>query len=232
MCFSASASFGASIVLTVIGVATLKKVRSPKQIIFASIPLIFALQHFSEGFLWLALQNPAYAPLQQVTTYMFIFLAQIIWPIWVPLGIVLLEKKEDRKMIQKVVVMVGILLSAILGFCLASYSVTAEIQGHHVRYFQDYPKSFRLFGAVLYIIATIFPLFISRIKGMLLLGATILISYIITAVFYQHYILSVWCFFASIISLSILRIMYKLKSRDLEPAAIVDVRNPIMMVVK
>ena len=44
MCFSATASFGASIVLTGIGVASLKQVKEPAQYPFASIPLIFGVQ--------------------------------------------------------------------------------------------------------------------------------------------------------------------------------------------
>ena len=41
MCFSASASFGAGVVLNVIGVATIKKTHHSPQLLFASIPFIF-----------------------------------------------------------------------------------------------------------------------------------------------------------------------------------------------
>jgi hypothetical protein len=51
MCFSASASFGAGIVLAVIGVATIKKREQPSQIYFATIPFLFSIQQVSEGFL-------------------------------------------------------------------------------------------------------------------------------------------------------------------------------------
>jgi hypothetical protein len=42
---------------------------------------------------------------------------------------------------------------------------------------------------------------------MWLLGTTILISYIITTIFYVDYIVSVWCFFASVISVAVYIIM-------------------------
>ena len=58
MCFSASASFGAGIVLTGIGVASIKKSDTRSKSLFASIPLIFGIQQITEGFLWLALSNP------------------------------------------------------------------------------------------------------------------------------------------------------------------------------
>ena len=80
MCFSASASFGAAIVLSAISVSTIKKTQQPSQLYFAIIPLIFCLQQISEGFLWLSLTNPSYASLQQPMTYIFLFFAQILWP--------------------------------------------------------------------------------------------------------------------------------------------------------
>ena len=93
MCFSATASFSAGVVLTVIGIATLKKVQHPSQIMFASIPLIFAVQQITEGVLWLALPSTAYPAIQVSFTYIFLFFAQVVWLLWVPLAILLLEKK-------------------------------------------------------------------------------------------------------------------------------------------
>ena len=78
MCFSANASFGAGIILAVISVASLKKVQYPTHIYFAAIPLIFCIQQIIEGLLWLALTDPVYTSLEKVTTYSFLFFAQVI----------------------------------------------------------------------------------------------------------------------------------------------------------
>lgn len=43
MCFSASASFGTSVVLGTIGVVTLAKVKRCVQLLFAFIPVMFAV---------------------------------------------------------------------------------------------------------------------------------------------------------------------------------------------
>ena len=211
MCFSVEASFGAGIVLSVIGVASIKKVEAPSQIAFASIPLIFSVQQITEGFLWLALSNPVYASLQQATTYIFLFLAQIVWPVWVPLAILLVEKNDKRKTIQKLLVAIGVLLSFYLAYCLLSYNVKAKVIGYHISYEQDYPVGLSLYCGVFYLIATIAPPFFSTIKRMWLLGVAILISYIITIAFYQNYFVSVWCFFASVISISVFVIMHGIK---------------------
>lgn len=214
MCFSATASFSAGIVLTVIGVAAIKKTKQRSQILFASVPLVFALQQISEGFLWITLPNPAYDQAQRILTLVFLFFAQIVWPFLVPLAILLLEKRSERRMIQKALVGSGILLAVYFAYCLLTFHVEARIIGHHISYVQDYPLSLKSTCIVLYAIATILPPIFSHIKRMWMLGLTILVSYIISEIFYQNYILSVWCFFASIISVSVYAIMREVESKD------------------
>ncbi len=210
MCFSASASFGAGVVLSVIGVASIRKVQHPSQIIFASVPLIFAIQQIAEGFLWVTLPMPDYRVLQKVITYVFLFFAQIVWPVWVPLALLFLEKEETRRKAQKFFVGIGAVVSCYLAYCLLSYNVEAKIIGYHVSYEQDFPAIFRNYVGVLYVAATIVPPFLSHIRRMWLLGVATLISYIVTTIFYDNYLVSVWCFFASVISMSIYIVMLEI----------------------
>ena len=97
MCFSSTASFAAAAVLAAAGAVSLRKVQEPKQLIFASIPLLFSIQQLSEGFLWLALTNPVYAGMEKSSTLIFLVFAQILWPFHVPLAVFLLEKTGWRK---------------------------------------------------------------------------------------------------------------------------------------
>jgi hypothetical protein len=53
MCFSATASFSAGTVLLGLGALTLKLVRHPRELMFAAIPLLFAIQQWTEGVIWL-----------------------------------------------------------------------------------------------------------------------------------------------------------------------------------
>ena len=130
MCFSAEASFGASIVLGGVGILTIRKVQVRSQILFACIPFIFSFQQFSEGVLWLALHNKGFAFLQPIATYTFLIFAQIVWPTWVPLSILLLEKAVRRKNILYVILGFGILCSVSLTYCFIFYDVHSEINAH------------------------------------------------------------------------------------------------------
>jgi hypothetical protein len=214
MCFSATTSFTAGVMLTVIGVATIKKTHHRSQFLFASIPLIFGIQQLSEGILWLTLPNPEYANIQKIVTYIYVLFAQTVWPIWVPIAILLLEKEATRKNIQRFFVLSGLVSGVYLGYCLFTFNVEAKIIGRHIDYIQDYPKNTQIFSIVLYGLATIVPSFFSHIKRMWMLGFTILVSYIITYIFFYQYVLSVWCFFSSIISLSIYAIMIEISNME------------------
>jgi hypothetical protein len=220
MCFSASASFGAGIVLAVIGVATIKKREQPSQIYFAAIPFLFCIQQISEGFLWLALQNPIFSPLEKPSIYIFLFLAQVVWPLWLPLAVLKLEQEKARKKMLLILLAIGMLVSFYLAYCLFSYNVHAKIVGYHISYQQDYPIRFGGYGDFLYIAATILPPLISSIKRMWILGIIILVSYIITMFYYVDNIISVWCFFASAISFMVLYILQLIKNKEEKPSLI------------
>lgn len=213
MCFSATASFSAGVVLTAIGIASMKKAQKPNQKLFASIPLIFAAQQIVEGFLWLSLPNPEYLVAQQGLTYAFLFVAQIMWPAWVPISILMLTPKADRKLIQKILTGIGFFTAAALAFCLIYFEVSSKIHGNHVLYNQSYPDSIRFIGVAFYLAATILPLYFSSVKNLWILGVGILISYIVSAIFFSRYLLSVWCFFAAIISVTVYLVIVKISKQ-------------------
>jgi hypothetical protein len=202
MCFSTGASFGASVVLSVIGVAVLKKVKAPHQVPFASIPLIFAVQQFSEGFVWLYLSNPVFA-WAKASPYLFLTFAQIVWPLWVPVSIAILEPDVKRKKVLNIFIGVGLLVSTYFAHRLWMYGVHPNIEGYHIAYQQIYPDSLSHVADILYGVATLVPIFLSKIKRMWTFGLAVFVAYLVTYIFYVNYILSVWCFFSAVMSVLI-----------------------------
>ncbi len=209
MCFSAVSSISAGVVLSGAGVLTLKKAGTTNQVVFASIPLLFAIQQFTEGVLWIALQDPAYQHLQGVATYNFLFFAQILWPIWVPLGVFIMEISENRSAALKILVTIGALVSSYLGYCLLNFPVKAVAEAGHIAYEQQYPAALGKSVGYLYFLATVVPLFVSRITWMWTMGHAVAVSLLITALLYTDYIISVWCFFSAIISIIVLLIIVR-----------------------
>jgi hypothetical protein len=207
MCFSATASLAAGAAITMVGIASVNVTHHRTQLLFAAIPLIFGVQQLIEGLLWLQLRSNPSGILSHFGTHAFLFLAQVVWPFWVPLSILLLEKKENRTSVQRWLVAGGAALSIYFAYCQLNFSVASAIDGHHIIYFRDYPFAFDIISIAAYATVTILPAFLSRIKYMRLLGVSIAVSFLISSIFYQHYVLSVWCFFAAIISISIYIIM-------------------------
>jgi hypothetical protein len=200
MCFSPGASFTGGIIISAIGVLTIKKVHKPSQILFASIPLFFGLQQFAEGSLWLMLPSTEYSLYKEIPTYVFLILAQVIWPVLIPLSVLFLEESERKKKILAALLLVGLTLSGYYVFCLLSFTVTPVIDGFHIKYQTSFPDSLAIIAFIFYLTATITPLFVSSVKKTHLFGILMVLSCIVTAVFFTQYLTSVWCFFAALIS--------------------------------
>ncbi|UPT69881.1 MAG: hypothetical protein M0D53_12150 [Flavobacterium sp. JAD_PAG50586_2] len=216
MCFSAIASFGAGTVLTVVGYASIRKVNSPNQYPFAYIPIFFAIQQFAEGALWLIIPGANHPELEEIYTTIFLVTAQVIWPVWVPLSILLLEKNKMLRTILSFLTAVGIIVSMVFAWCIIVYGSVARIDGHHICYEETYPIIFSEIGGYFYVMVTVLPTFFSRFKKIWILGLTICISYLITKIYYDNYLISVWCFFAAIISIIIYFAMDEIKSKSFD----------------
>ena len=200
MCFSAGASFAGGAVISAIGVASLKSAGNPSQKLFAGIPMLFACQQFSEGVVWFTLRSGDNYQLQMTAAYMFLVMALVVWPFIIPLAVLRLEEVKKRKEIITGMLVAGVILSGYYTFCLISYSVRPIINEFHIQYLNDFPESLSNAAFGVYVIATMGPLFASSIKRMSLFGILVLLSCIVTGVFYKEYLTSVWCFFAALIS--------------------------------
>jgi len=229
MCFSATASFGASAVLAVAGAAAQVKAKTKPQRRFGSIPLIFAVQQLSEGLLWLSLKNSSMASWQPALTYIFLVFAMAVWPFWISFTVRLLEKDAVRRKIMNVLVAFGAIIAITVVFVLFLYPVKVMTPfcfscpgssspgiNEHLHYEFTFPKVAKsLIGVftVLYIMATIVTPFVSSIKKMKWLGLMFLASYLFAVIFYNNYVVSVWCFFAALLSFVVLWIINDLRKQ-------------------
>ena len=59
MCFSATASFTAGVLLLGAGALTVRSARSPRELPLAAIPRLFSIQQLIEGVVWLTFRYEA-----------------------------------------------------------------------------------------------------------------------------------------------------------------------------
>jgi hypothetical protein len=207
MCFSAGASFAGGVVISAVGVATVRKARKPTQRLFAGIPLLFGFQQFAEGVLWVTLRSSGHDWLQNAATYIFLITALVIWPVLIPLSVWFMEEVKKRKKILAGLIVTGGILSLFYVFCLVFYDVNPQINGFHIKYVDEFPETAVDIAFIFYLTSTIAPLFISSVRRMWLFGILITVSCVVAGIFFAQYLTSIWCFFAALISVVIYLIL-------------------------
>jgi len=211
MCFSANASFIAGAALTVVGVASLSQVRKPAQVLFAAIPLMFAIQQVCEGFVWLSLSDPYFSQWHSFAKYAFLFFAQIIWPTWIPLSYYCIERSPKRRKIIRYFLFGGIVTTLLLTYRLLFMNAVAEINGCHIAYHIEGTTALLIATGILYIGAIVFAPFFSSWKTAFFLASANVLSLLVTQLFFEVYLVSVWCFFAAAQSVLIFFVMREMR---------------------
>lgn len=201
MCFSAQASFAASAILLLVGARAVSQIKSPRQLMFAFTPLLFSIQQLSEGVLWLTLANTTSSALSTMMIYSFLFFALIIWPIWIPSALFLIEKNKFSQKILLIFTIIGSSISFYFLYSLATQGSSAQIIKNHISY--NFYKSFfhRGIMAFIYCIPTVGSFFIASMPILKFFGIALLTSIAITVVFWKFCFTSVWCFFAALLSI-------------------------------
>jgi hypothetical protein len=148
----------------------------------------------------MTIPNPDSAHVLKIATYVFLIMADFLWPMMIPLAVLFMEENQKRKKILWALFIGGISVSLYYAFCLLSFNIYPQISGYHILYKTDFPQSLSMIAFAIYLIVTITPLFVSSIKRTHLLGVLMFLSCLVTAIFFRQYLTSVWCFFAALIS--------------------------------
>lgn len=203
MCFSLASSLASGAVLTAVGSAALKKNPEPSRAFLAGMPLLFGLQQFAEGAVWLALERSPYAWLEPYGMYAFLLMARVVWPAFVPFAVLRMEREERKRRQLKLLLGMGLSVSLYYSWCLLFLNVAPNINGHHVQYLSDFPEALAVPVFFIYFIASILPFFISSMRSLRLAGTLMTLAAVVTGIFYFEYLTSVWCFFAAVVSVSL-----------------------------
>ena len=195
MCFSATASFIAGGALSATGVVTISEAKTKAELPFASIPLLFGVQQLIEGVVWLSFGNTAFNVL---ATYSYSLFSHVLWPILVPFSVLLLETNPTRKKILWVLSFIGLMVGLYLLYFIVTEPITSEIVDKSIAY--KSPHLFLYPMLFCYFLATCVSCFFSSHKIVNLFGIVALIAAAVSAWFFTETFLSVWCFFAAILS--------------------------------
>ena len=207
MCFSAVANFTGSGVLATIGVLTLTRVKHRRELLFASLPTLFAVHQFTEGFVWLGLDGVLSPAVTHAMAAAFMLYAQGLLPFLLPLSVLLFEPdaRSRRRMLPFLVV--GCLTALYILWALIAYPTQTFIRANSIVYIN--PATNNSAVAVLYVIATCGSLLFSKVKDMVIFGlANVTILLVVMAV-KRYAFTSLWCAYAAVASVIILAYFWK-----------------------
>lgn len=200
MCFSATASFISGTALCVIGIATLKQIKVSVEVPFALIPLLFGIQQLTEGVIWLTFSRDM-PLLSQIMTYLYSLFSHVLWPIYVPFAIGLMEAVSWRKKTIIAFGAAGVIAGLYLLYFIIANPMVADVVGRHIVYVS--PHFYVVPIMLLYLAATCVSCFFSSHGFVKLFGVLMLLSFITAYIVHITALVSIWCFFAAILSLLI-----------------------------
>jgi hypothetical protein len=207
MCFSAAANFVGSGVLATVGVATLTRVKHRREILFASLPTLFAIHQFIEGFVWLGLDGMLSSKVMHNMGAAFMLYAQGLLPFLLPLSVFLFEHDAKSRRRMQPFLVVGGLTTLYILWALTAYPTQIFVKGHSIVYIN--PATNNTTVAVFYVIATCGSLLFSKVRDMVIFGIANLAILLAVMAFKRYAFTSLWCAYAAVASVIILAYFWK-----------------------
>jgi hypothetical protein len=228
MCFSAEASFTVGGALLPAGgfcIASALRKR-PKYLPLAIVPFIFGLQQLSEGVVWIGIRrnNPE---LIRSASLVFLFFALAFWPFWFPLLTSVMETRRARRHSFIILTIISTFWFWVLYYPLLTGPeslLVTEIINHSIQYdilrlpIYNHVSVWPL--RAFYFFCVALPLAFGSEGLGAIAGVIFGASAVFCGVVYAYAFVSVWCFFAAILTLYLCRIFYALPAREVrsEPA--------------
>jgi hypothetical protein len=218
MCFSATASFTTAVVLLPAGIYCVKKAAGLEKPywLFALMPLMFGMQQLFEGVVWLGMEAD-HGGTKLLAARGYLFFSHLFWLFWIPLSCYAVEDNMVRRKIYFFLAILGALHGSLLYVPLLFNEdwVTVKLVGHSLKYkmilfHEDYLPL--LARNSLYAVLTLVPLLSASDRYIKVFGVLIVISLALTNFYYEYAFVSVWCFFAAILSIYLV-VMIIIKTR-------------------
>jgi len=207
MCFSATANFVGSGVLGAVGVVTFTKVKHRRELLFAALPLLFAIHQFTEGFVWLGLDGILSPAVAHDMGAAFMLYAQGLLPFLLPLSVLLFEPTARSRRRMLPFLLLGGATTLYILWALTAFPTQIYVRGNSIVYINQATNNTAV--AFVYVIATCGSLFFSKERPMVLFGAANLVILLVVMEVKRYAFTSLWCAYAAVASVIILAYFWK-----------------------
>lgn len=218
MCISATVSYSSAAVLVSTGlyaVGQAGRLRSPSWRLWALVPAFFGVQQGFEGLVWQQLDAGS-ASAAVPYALGFHFFSHFLWLWWFPLCSYLVEPGKIRRNIMGGCAMLGAFSGTLVYAVMLLHPewMLVAVRQHSILYTFSVP--FRgpfhlpITPAALYALIILVPLFLSSHRLIRLFGVLIASSALLASEAYGYAYVSVWCFFAAMLSLYLVYMLRRL----------------------
>ncbi|SNX65847.1 hypothetical protein SAMN06272735_7687 [Streptomyces sp. TLI_55] len=195
MCWSATADLVAGTAVAGIGVACVARVRDPRDLPLAGLPLLLGAHQIVEALVWNSGGGCG------VATVVWAVIALPVLAVGVPSAVWCAATRHARRRLS-VPVLIGAATAAALAHALASRPVTAEIRGHTMGYSIGLSHTPLLIAG--YLLATVGSLLLSGDRRLFVLGVLVAVGAVVCSALWRLEFVSTWCALAALCSVVLL----------------------------
>jgi len=196
--FFAILNFTLSGAIAIVGILTLRKASTPNEVVFASLPLLFALHQFTQGFVWLGMYHLIEPRALKIAESIFVFYAQGFLQFLVPFALWLIEPSGVRKNLIGVLSILGGILMVYTMWGLSVQPTFVSIENNALVYLN--PWTDKLWVALIYVLTTCGSLILSSSIAIQLFGWLNLLGLTAVYLLKPYAFTSLWCLYAAAIS--------------------------------
>ena len=201
MCFSAEADIVTGVIVTVVGIDSLRHVGHGRESAMAALPILFGLHQLIEVPVWWGLEGGVAPGLAAGAAWLYLAIAFGVIPWAVPYAVRHLETDQKRRALMSPLLSLGMVVAGVLMFAIINAPIVVVDGGNHL----DYSASLGFGGLItaLYVVATCGALLLSSDRVAVIHGGVNLIAVAALAALLATGVISLWCLWAAVTSIAI-----------------------------
>ena len=198
MCFSPQADLVGGIAVTAIGIDACRHLRGRNDhLLLAALPVVLGVHQLVETFVWWGLQGHLPHAIERIALWIYLLIAFVLLPVFVPLAVRALEPTRQRKRRMLPFVALGTAVSAVLfGTMLGAHAVRVVLEPYHLAYSIGLTHGGPIVDC--YVAAICGALFFSGFRGVAIFGVVNLAAVVIIAALTINGFTSIWCGYAAL----------------------------------
>ncbi len=203
VCYSPEADLIAGLVVGVVGIDALRHANGRGDLALAAVPLVLATHQLIEAVAWWGLEGHVPSDVGDLAVSAYLIIALGVVPVIVPYAVMRSEPIRRRQATMLPFVVLGVAVSIVLLFGLATNPHSATIGGRFIAYETTTPGGG--LTAVLYGIAVCVPFLMSSHRHLVVFGLVNVPVLILLSVLLSTGLISLWCIWAAVWSVVIAR---------------------------